>query len=288
MLVAPPLRGVVALAGFVRLWPLGALGGGILLLLILAALLAPLISPYDPTAQYIAGRLEPPGPGHWLGTDQFGRDLFSRIIYGARVSLTVGFLSVLLAGLAGGLVGLLSGYFLGRTDLLVQRLVDVLMSFPLLVLAMLVVAVLGASTTNVVVALAIAYTPLAVRVTRSRAMAVRGAPFVEAAQAIGASEVRILLRHIAPACLAPWLVLVTAELGTAILAESSLSFLGLGTQEPMPSLGGMLGGAALQHMEQAPWMALWPGLAIGLAVFGFNLFGDALRDALDPRLRGPG
>ncbi len=258
----------------------------LLLALGVAAALAPLIAPRDPTAQELSSRLQGLSLAHPMGTDQFGRDVFSRVLYGLRVSLGVALASVLLAGAAGGLLGLASGYFLGPLDLLLQRGIDLLMAFPTLLLALLMVAAMGSSTGTVVLAIAVAYTPLAARVTRASALSLRGRPFIEAARAAGATEWRVLIVHVAPGCVGPWLVLVSAELGTAVLAESSLSYLGLGTHEPAPSLGAMLSGAALQHMESAPWLAIWPGLALALAVFAFSLLGDGLRDALDPRTRG--
>lgn len=254
--------------------PLGAAGAAVALLLFVAALAAPLLARHEPQAQDIAARLQPPSAAHWLGTDQFGRDVLARVLHGLRVSLGVAASAVLLAGLAGGLLGLVSGYVRGPFDLLVQRAVDLLMAFPMLILALLMVGALGSSTGTVALAIAVAYTPLAVRVTRASALALRERPFVDAARATGASDARVLFRHVAPGCLAPWLALVTSELGAAILAESALSYLGVGTREPTPSLGVMLSGAALQHMEQAPWLALWPGVAIALAVLAFTLVGD--------------
>lgn len=270
---------------FVCAKPLGAAGAFLVLAVGLAALAAPLAAPYDPSAHHLADKLQGPSLRYWMGTDQFGRDILSRVLYGARVSLIVGFLSVLVGGGAGGVLGLTSGYLMGKFDLVAQRVVDVLMSFPMLILALVIVAVLGPSTVNIVAAIALVFAPRVARVTRAAALSVRSRQYVDLARASGATTMRILVWHMAPNCLAPWLVIVSAELGAAILTESSLSFLGLGTQEPNASLGAMLSGAAQAYIQQAPWMAVWPGLMISLAVFGFNVLGDALRDVLDPRLR---
>jgi peptide/nickel transport system permease protein len=250
------------------------------------ALLAPALASYDPYELRVVDRFTPPGGAFWLGTDEYGRDLLSRLLYGARISLYIGLLAVGLGTTSGTLLGLVSGYFGGKTDFILQRLTDWLLAFPTLVLALAIVAALGQSTTNVILAVAIVIIPTAARVIRATVLTVREQVFVEAGRAIGCSDGRLLLQHILPNCLAPYLILATAGLGNAILAEAALSFLGLGTPAPEPSWGTMLSGAAQQYIWRAPWMAIFPGAAISLAVFGFNLFGDALRDVLDPRLRG--
>jgi len=279
------LKGVLR---FVVRKPLGAVGAGMVLLLALLAYGGVLFTPYGKLEQNVSEALQAPSLRHPMGTDQFGRDLLTRIMYASQVSLLIGFATVVVSGVIGGILGVVSGYLGGKVDLFFQRVVDVLMSFPLLILAMAIVVMLGANTFNVVIAIAATYAPRLARVVRSVALSVREKQYVEAARAIGCPDWRIMLYHVAPQCVAPTLVLVTAQLGGAILVESSLSFLGMGTQEPNPSLGNMLSGAAAGYFEAAPWMAIFPGLAIALAVFGFNVFGDALRDVLDPRLRGAG
>jgi peptide/nickel transport system permease protein len=266
--------------------PLGALGGAIILAIIVMALLAPVLAPYDPYELRVPHRFTSPGSVFWLGTDEYGRDLLSRLLYGARISLYVGLLAVGLGTTSGAVLGLVSGYFGGKTDFILQRLMDWLMAFPTLVLALAIVAALGQSTTNVVLAVALVIVPTAARVLRATVLTIREQAFVEAGRAVGCSDGRLLVQHILPNCLAPYLILATAGLGNAILAEAALSFLGLGTPPPEPSWGTMLSGAAQQYVWKAPWMAIFPGAAISVAVFGFNLFGDALRDVLDPHLRG--
>lgn len=276
------------LVRFIVRKPLGAAGAGMILVMVVFAYVGVLFMPYGKLEQNVPEALQAPSLRHPLGTDQFGRDMLTRIMYASQVSLFIGFATVLMSGIVGGILGVVSGYTGGKVDLLFQRIVDVLMSFPLLILAMAIVVMLGATTYNVIIAIAISYAPRLARVVRSVALSVREKQYVEAARAIGCPDWRIMLYHVAPQCIAPILVLVTAQLGAAILVESSLSFLGMGTQEPNPSLGNMLSGAAAGYFEMAPWMAIYPGLAIGVAVFGFNVFGDALRDVLDPRLRGAG
>jgi peptide/nickel transport system permease protein len=271
---------------FVRAKPLGALGGIIIVAMVVMALFASLLAPYDPYELRISQMFASPGRTFLLGTDEYGRDLLSRLLYGARVSLYVGLLAVGFGTTSGALLGLVSGYFRGKTDFVLQRLMDWLMAFPTLVLALAIVAALGQSTFNVILAVAVVIVPTAARVIRATVLTVREQAFVEAGRAIGCSDGRLLFQHILPNCLAPYLILATAGLGNAILAEAALSFLGLGTPPPEPSWGTMLSGAAQQYVWRAPWMAIFPGAAISLAVFGFNLFGDALRDVLDPRLRG--
>ena len=270
---------------FVRRHPLGAVGGAIIIIMIIAALLADLIAPFDPLANDYGAMLQAPSAKHWFGTDSFGRDVLSRVIYGSRTALWVGFASAFLAATLGAVIGVGSAYFGGRTDLILQRLMDLLLSFPLIVLAMVLVAVLGAGATNVILAIMIPMLPRCALVVRSSALALREMPFVEAARALGFGPARIILRHMLPNVMAPYLIMVTAFLGQAILLEASLSFLGLGVAEPQAAWGLMLRGAAVDFAERAPWMAIYPGLAISLSVFAFNLFGDSLRDALDPKLR---
>ncbi len=271
---------------FFRRKPLGAVGGVLIGLLALAALFAPFLAPYDPYEIRALEIFVPPGHKFWLGTDDFGRDVFSRIIYGARISLYVGLLSVGLGTTMGALIGLISGYWGGTVDDVLQRVMDSLLAFPSLILALAIVAALGQSTTNVIIAVAITTIPSSARVIRASVLSVRTHLYVEAGRALGAPETRLLFAHILPNCFAPYIVLATTALGNAILAEAALSFLGLGTPPPEPSWGTMLSGGAQSYVWQAPWMAIFPGVAISLAVYGFNLFGDALRDLLDPRLKG--
>jgi len=265
---------------------LGAIGLVIMVLFVLAALLADLIGRYDPLSVDSLQRLAPPSAQHWLGTDAFGRDVWSRIIHGARISLAVGVGSTLLGSSIGVIVGLASGYLSGWVDLVFQRITDILQALPLLVLALVMTAALGPSLPNVIIAIAIPLIPTVARVIRANTLALRELPFIEAAKSVGMSETRIALRHVLPNTLAPLIVLATAQLGSTILTEASLSFLGLGIPEPYPSWGRMLSESAAEYVRVAPWLVIFPGVAISLAVFGTNLFGDALRDILDPRQRG--
>lgn len=249
-----------------------------------AALLAGQVAPHDPLKTDFVNLLRPPGLPYLLGSDQYGRDLLSRLIFGSRTALLVGFSSSLLGASLGALVGVVSAHFGGRFDLFVQRLMDVVLSFPLIILALAIVAALGTGTLNVIIAITIPTIPRVARVVRSSALAIRAMPFVEAARSVGAGDGRIIFRHLLPNVMAPYLIMLTAFLGQAILLEASLSFLGLGVNEPTPAWGQMLNGA-MRFAERAPWLALAPGVAISLAVFAFNLLGDSLRDALDPRLR---
>jgi peptide/nickel transport system permease protein len=277
--------GWTRLARFAKGKPLGALGGVVVLALMLIALLAPVLATTDPVAQDANNILLSPGAGHWLGTDNLGRDLWSRIAHGARVSLGVGFVSIALGSAIGGLAGLVGGYYGRLADAVLQQVSDALMSFPTLVLALGIVAILGASATNVVVAIALVQAPRVARVVRSQALAVKSTEYVAASRLVGAGSVHIMVRHVLPHCLAPFIVIFTNALGIAIVLEASLSFLGLGVPAPEPSWGGMLAGPGRDYFNVAPWMAIWPGLAIALSVYGFNLLGDALRDVLDPRQR---
>ena len=273
------------IADFCRRRPLGAIGGAVIAFMLLVAAIAPLLAPYDPLAVDFAAMLSPPSGEHWLGTDSFGRDVLSRLIYGSRTALIVGFGASMLGAAIGALLGVGSAYFGGRVDLYLQRVMDVLLSFPLIILALALVAILGNSIPNLIIAIMIPMIPRCALVIRSSALSIREMPYVDAARAAGFRHSRIILRHMLPNVMASYLVMLTAFLGQAILLEASLSFLGLGVQEPLPAWGLMLRGAAVEFAETAPWMAIFPGLAISLAVFAFNLFGDSLRDALDPRLR---
>jgi peptide/nickel transport system permease protein len=272
---------------FISTRPLGAAGALIILVMALAALFAGVLSPYDPLETDYGAMLQAPGLHHWLGTDSFGRDVLSRVLYGSRTALLVGFCASFAGTSIGALIGVSCAYFGGRCDLLTQRLMDILLSFPLIVLALVVVAVLGSGIWNVILAISIPMIPRAALVVRSSALALRQMLFVEAALTLGSSHWRIISRHMIPNVMAPYLIMLSAFLGQAILLEASLSFLGLGVAEPAAAWGLMLRGAAVEFAERAPWMALFPGLAISLAVFAFNVFGDSLRDALDPKLRLP-
>ena len=270
---------------FARERPLGAVGAVIIVIMILAALLAGLIAPFDPLVTNYTAMLQAPSWLHWFGTDSFGRDVFTRIIYGSRTSLWIGFASSLLGATLGAIIGVSSAYFGGRIDLILQRFMDLLLSLPLIILALVVVSLLGSGMTNVILAITVPMVPRCALVLRSSALALREMPFVEAARALGFGPLHIILRHMMPNVMAPYLILLTAFLGQAILLEASLSFLGLGVAEPQAAWGLMLRGAAVEFAERAPWMAIYPGLALSLSVFAFNLFGDSLRDALDPKLR---
>lgn len=271
---------------FVVRKPLGAAGAFIILMMALAALSSSWITFYDPIDWNLTDKLVGSSARHWLGTDDMGRDLWTRIVMGARISLVVGFGAVAFGSVSGGLLGVVSAFYGGKVDAIIQRLMDALMSIPTLILALAIMAALGQSLFNVILAVGIVQMPRANRVVRSQAMSVKGSEYAMAARSIGAGDVRLMAYHILPQCVAPWLIIATAGLGTAIIAEASLSFLGLGVPPPQPSWGGMLSGTARNYYAVAPWLAIWPGVAISLAVYGFNLFGDALRDVLDPRLRG--
>ena len=266
--------------------PLGAFGGVIVLGLLLCALLAPWIAthPYDQTN--VRNRLKPPSSQFYFGTDNLGRDIFSRIVYGARVSVTVGFGAVSIGISLATIIGVGSGYFGGKADILVQRLVDAQVAIPGLLLLLNIMAVTGPGLLNIILALGIVSAAGSSRIIRSAAMTAKENQFVEAARAVGASHGRIILHYILPNIMAPIIIITTVSLGFTILIESTLSFLGFGVPPPYPSWGEMLSGSGRSYMHKAPWMATWPGIAISLAVFGFNMLGDALRDLLDPRLRG--
>src|SRR6266705_945563 len=270
---------------FTRQRPLGALGAAIIVIMIVAAVLAGFVAPYDPLTTDYASMLQAPSSFHWFGTDSFGRDVFTRILYGSRTALWIGFASSFLGATLGGIMGVTSAYFGGKIDLVLQRFMDLLSSFPLIILALVVVSLLGSGMTNVIFAITVPMVLRCALVLRSSALALREMPFVDAARALGFGPTRIILRHMLPNVMAPYLIMLTAFLGQAILLEASLSFLGLGVAEPQAAWGLMLRGAAVDFAERAPWMAIYPGLAISLSVFAFNLLGDSLRDALDPKLR---
>jgi len=271
--------------GFCRRQPLGTVGLAVVLVMAVAGLSAEWIAPYSPTSNDFAAMTEPPSWAHLMGTDQFGRDLFSRIVFGARTALIVGFSCAIVGGVAGLVLGVASAYFGGRIDLVLQRVLDVVMAFPLIIMALAVIAIFGSGVFNVIVAITIPLVPRCARVVRSSALAIREMPYIDAARACGFGHTRIILRHMVPNVLAPFLIMLTAFVGQAILAEASLSYLGLGVQEPTAAWGLMLQGGAEEYASTAPWIAVFPGIAIALTVFGFSLFGDALRDAIDPRLR---
>jgi peptide/nickel transport system permease protein len=277
----------VATRDFLIKRPLGFAGAAVIVFMALAALFANWLAPYHPLDIDYAAMLQAPGESHWLGTDAFGRDVLSRLLHGSRTALWVGFCSSFLGTSVGAIIGVSCAYFGGRVDLFMQRAMDVLLSFPLIVLALTVVAIVGGGVWNVILAISIPMIPRAALVVRSSALALRQMLFVEAALTLGSSHSRIIFRHMLPNVMAPFLIMLTAFLGQAILLEASLSFLGLGVAEPTPAWGLMLRGAAVEIAERAPWMALFPGAAISLAVFAFNVFGDSLRDALDPKLRLP-
>jgi peptide/nickel transport system permease protein len=286
--VASPARPgtLVNLARFCRKKPLGAAGGALMLLMVLTAIFAEALATHDPIATDAAATLAQPGALHWLGTDHLGRDIYSRIVHGTRISLIVGLLSTILGSVLGGLIGLVSAYFGGKTDLITQRVLDILQGLPLLVLALVMSAALGPSVGNVVIAISIPILPRAARVIRASVLSIREMQYIEAARGLGLPHLRIAFRHVLPNTIGPFIVLSTAQLGSAILVEATLSFLGLGVPEPYPSWGRMLSVSAAEYAQKAPHLVLFPGAAISLAVFGSNLLGDALRDTLDPRLRG--
>ena len=278
-------RSTDAVRNFVRRSPFAAIWGVVGLLLILMAVGAPIVSPKDPLKTDFTKMSAPPDSVSYFGTDQIGRDLLSRILYGARVSLFVALASVLLGTTIGGVWGLVSGYLGGLTDMISQRFVEIIMALPGLILAFALVLVMGAGVWTIIVAIAVTRVPFGARIIRSVALSVKQTAYVEAARSIGASQIRIMARHIAPQCFAPFLILFTVHLGTVIVIEASLSFLGLGVSPPTPTWGGMLGEASAL-LYPFWWHVFFPGLFITVTVLAFNLFGDGLRDALDPRLRG--
>jgi peptide/nickel transport system permease protein len=272
--------------------PVGVVGFFLIVVFVTCAVFAPFIAPYDPVAQNSAATFQPPGPLYWFGTDNFGRDIFSRIIWGAQVSLIVGVAAVSVGTVLGTTLGIVSGYFEGRTDMIIQRIMDAWMAFPGIIFALALLAALAGSGVPVIFAVIIAIglggIPTTNRIVRSTVLKEKNNVYVEAAFAIGCTKRRIMARHIFPNVLAPVIVIATISLAEAILAEAALSFLGVGIQPPQPSWGQMLSGNARTYMLAAPWMAIFPGIAISLAVLGWNLLGDALRDIFDPRLRGTG
>ncbi len=275
---------------FIRQQPLGAASFVIIFLMMFAGIFSPWVAPYDPLEIDFASLLAAPSADHWCGTDAYGRDICSRLIYGARTAMVIGFTSSFVGSSIGAILGIASAYFGGKIDDWIQRFVDILLAFPLIVLALVVVAAfrkftVGGVDVNLIVAIAIPIIPRVARVVRAAALSVRVMPYVDAARAAGYSHTRIIFRHMAPNVVAPYLIMLTAFIAQAILAEASLSFLGLGVTEPTAAWGLMLSGNASDFYRQAPWMILFPGAAISLAVFVFNLFGDSLRDFLDPRFK---
>ena len=268
--------------------PLGMASAALILLLVLTAIFADVLAPYDPLSPQPEIRLAAPSWAHPFGTDDIGRDVLSRVIYGSRISLWVGLLAVGIGTFAGTIIGLVSGYWEGRLDMVLQRVMDAVNTIPGLLLALAIVSVLRPSTTNAMLAIAVVIIPGNSRIIRGAVLSAKQNRFVEAAHAIGCRDLRIIATHILPNVTAPILIIASIWLGNAILIEAALSFLGVGTQPPTPSWGLMLSSTGRAFMEQAPWLAIFPGLAISLAVFGFNLFGDTLRDAWDPKLRRQG
>ena len=271
---------------FIVTKPLGAFGAAIAIGLIIVAIFAPIVATHDPYRTSIESVNASPGADNWLGGDQLGRDVFSRIVYGARISLYVGIVSAFVGSTIGLIIGVGSVHFGGKVDLLVQRVIDAMMAFPILILSIAIMSVLGASVNNVIIALSIVYIPSTARVIRSQAMAINEMDYILAARAIGAGDWRIMLRHLIPNTFALYIVVVTFHLGGAIIAEAALSFLGVGSPIDTPSWGGMLSSASRQYVNLAPWLAVFPGMAIAIVVFSWNVLGDALRDVMDPRMRG--
>ena len=282
-----------SIASFARRKPFGAFGAGVMVVLILVAALAPVIAPFDPYRVHVTDKYAGPGEEETksgvtflLGSDHLGRDTFSRLVYGSRISLYVGLVSVAIGVTIGSVIGIVSGYFSGKFDLVVQRIVDGFMAFPPLILALTIMAVLGASLENVIIAVCVVLIPGAARLIRSRVLTLREMDYITAAKAVGCGSGRIMFRHILPNTLATYIVFATITLGWAIIVEASLSFLGLGTPPDVPSWGGMLALASRQWIEVSPWLVLFPALALSVVVIAFNVLGDSLRDILDPRLRG--
>ena len=267
--------------------PMGAVSGVMIIVIVGVAIFAPVVATHHPTqeADFKALR-EPPSAAHWMGTDDIGRDLYSRVIHGSRISLFVALIAVMVGDLVGAVWGIATGYLGGRFDMYSQRFLELMMSFPTLILAMILVLAMGAGVWTVIVAIGITRIPLSVRVIRSVTLSVKEFAYVDAAQAIGASSSRVMIRHIAPQCVAPWLVLATAHLGSVIILEASLGFLGVGVPLPTATWGNMLGGTVAAGLIPRWWMVVFPGVAITVTVLAFNLFGDSIRDVLDPKLRG--
>jgi len=277
-----------ALIRFVKTQPLGVLGLIIILVLLGAGTFADFVAPYDPLETRFDALLQPPSWSHLMGTDGYGRDIFSRLMHGARPALLLGLSTALIGSILGGAIGVTSAYFGGKVDAAIQRCIDVMLSIPLIVAAMVVVAVLGRNEVggvdiNLMIAIILPYVPVIARVMRSAALSVRASPYIDAARALGFSHARVIFCHMVPNLISPWLVLVSAFTAQTILLEASLSYLGLGVAEPAPAWGLMLSGVSMEVFSSAPWVVVFPGLAISLAVFSFSLLGDALRDALDPK-----
>ncbi len=262
--------------------PIGWLGLSVIVIFVLLAVFAPLLANYDPIQTDWMAVRKPPSAEYWFGTDEIGRDIYSRLLYGARASLMAGFFSVFIAFIIGVPLGMIAGYFGGYFDAIISRCTEAIMAMPSLILAIALAAALGANLTNAMIAIGIANVPLFIRLTRGQVLSVKYMEYVEAANSVGVSHLGILVKYILPNILAPLFIQVTLSLASAIIAESSLSFLGLGQQPPAASWGSMLN-AAKGFLTQAPWMAIWPGMAIFIIVMAFNLFGDALRDAFDPK-----
>ena len=275
-----------------RKQPLGSAGFIVIIIMAFGALFADQVAPYDPEMENFEYMLSPPGTvdattgqTFHFGTDSFGRDQLSRMIYGARTALLVGFTASFVGAFLGLVLGVGSAYFGGYVDLIFQRVMDIFMAFPLVIMALAIVSIFGTGLENVIIAITIPFIPRCARVVRSSALALRELPYIDAARSVGYSHSRIILRHMVPNVMAPFLIMLTAFVGQAILTEASLSYLGMGVQEPTAAWGLMLQGGAEEYAESAPWVPIWPGVAITLAVFGFNLFGDAVRDVMDPKLR---
>jgi peptide/nickel transport system permease protein len=282
----PPSSTVVQkLIGFIRQKKLGACGGAIILTMILMAVFAETMSPYDPVENHYERIFQAPGFEHWLGTDRYGRDILSRIIHGSRTALFIGIISAFLGATTGFVLGLASGYFGGTLDLIFMRFIDLFMAFPPLILVLAIVATFGNEMPYVIAAISVSIIPDSVRIIRANALQVRQAPYVDSAIALGYSNTRIIFRHMLPNVMAPYLIIFTAAVGGAILAEAALSYLGLGVNEPTPAWGLMLQGGTEESITGVYWTAVFPGVAITMAVFGFFVLGDALRDVLDPKLR---
>jgi peptide/nickel transport system permease protein len=287
---ALPSRSPSAVIEFCRQQPLGAISFVIIVVMMFGGIFSDLVAPYNPFDIDFTAILTAPSAKHWFGTDAYGRDILSRIIYGSRTALVIGFTSSFVGSAIGAVLGIASAYFGGKIDDWIQRVMDILLAFPIIVLALVVVASLRAAIVfgidiNLIVAIAIPIIPRVCRVVRAAALTIRVMPYIDAARAAGYSDRRIIFRHMAPNVVAPFLIMFTAFIAQAILLEASLSFLGLGVTEPTPAWGLMLSGNAADFYREAPWMILFPGGAISLAVFAFNLFGDALRDYLDPRFK---
>jgi len=288
--IAPTVHPRGAMMEFARQQPLGTVSLVIIIIMMFAGIFSEWVSPYDPFHIDFASLLAPPSWEHWCGTDAFGRDILSRVIHGSRTALVIGFTSSFVGSTIGAVIGVASAYFGGKLDDWIQRFMDILLAFPIIVLALVVVAALRGAIVygidiNLITAIAIPIVPRVARVVRAAALSIRVMPYVDAARAAGYSHSRIIFRHMTPNVVAPYLIMFTAFIAQAILAEASLSFLGLGVTEPTPAWGLMLSGNAADFYREAPWMILFPGIAISLAVFAFNLFGDSLRDYLDPRFK---